>query len=573
MLELPGFEAAAPIGHAGQSPPAVSGDLLKPMFGMPGAAVQAVAPGADQCGRLMNPGALAFPMVYGGSFAPFHGNELFEKIIVTPRKVELGYVLDDMKWSTSVWSTFGNTIALLESIDIDNNSELYVDNPYGLPSAFAPGSVRVYEMFASKDGPTTIYALIVFVFPGVLGADQRVAGTRISDFAIDVDWSIPVSETMEYLTDVLTSYTAREQRIALRRNPRTRISFLFSPVDKRASSMLEAMIYARQAGKFNVPFWPDAQKITWVVNPGDTTVFFDTALRKFRPGGLLILWRGLLCYKVYNIDKVNADHVTLTAPVADGWQADGGTYAIPGVPARWDGVAEFNRLTSWNNSIMAEFQCDPQSDVSPAPQVKAYGFDVLGIQPNMTDKRVMRYERTIRQVDSKIGGVKTFDRSGVAVSKTKGFRWTMHGREEIAAFRAFFAARLGRCVPFWAPTWQHDLLLDAPISATDTEIVIRDSGYVKYQYNQPARRYLCFIRLDGSGQKHYRKVVGVTEGVKTETLNIDSALGVGIAPNMCMVSFLHLVRLVDDKVELTWFTREAAEANIEFIELPGEVVP
>jgi len=571
MAELPGYLTNPIIPPAVSSPPGISVNLLGDMFGVPTPSVAAIPLTNTQSGSLTKQLGFVAPRTLGGGVSPMFGGELFDKIIVAPRLVELDYVLDDITWRTSVWSTFGDKHAVMSDINIVDNSGIEVESPETPPLIFGAGQLRMFDIFVSKSGDSVINALIVFEFPGIQGADQRVTGTRIMEFAPGVDWSEPVKETTQYLTNVLNSYTAKEQRIALRKNPRTKLSFLFSPVSKRESAALEALVYARQAGLFSVPFWPDAVKITDHALPGNTEIFCNTSNRKFTVGGLVILWRGVIGYGVFAIDGVFSDRVRLTAPIMGGWPNDGQTYAIPALPGRWEGSAEFERLNPWINGIAAEFLIEPLPDAAPAAQLQAYGYDVLEIQPNASENRSMVYDRTIRKVDFNTGRFKTFDRSGTAISKTKGFLWTMHGRAEIAAFRSFMARRKGRLVPFWVPTWQHDLELALPVSAADTTITVRKTGYVQYQFDNPARRYLCFIRLDGSGQKHYRKVTGVVEKTSTEILTLDSPTGVNINPGMCIVSFLNLVRLAGDSVELRWITSEVAESNLEFTELPGEV--
>ena len=566
MIEYPGYLTNPVIPSAVFSPPAVSINLSKLM---PGAPTPTALPVLEPLpGVRTHQLGFAAANTHGGSLSLMHGGELFEKIIVQPRLMELGYVLEDVSWHTYVWNTFGDKHATLAGINIIDNDGISVESPETLPMIFGAGQLHGFEMLAEKNGGTVIDALIVFEFPGIQGANQRVTGSRIMGFAPGVDWSEPVRETTQYLTDVLTSYTAREQRFALRKNPRTKVSFLFSPVSKRESAALEAFMYARQPGLFSVPFWPDAQKITEHALPGNTNIFFDTSNRKFTVGGLVALWRGIMGYSLFTIDGVFPDRVRLTAPLAVGFPNDGQTYAIPALPGRWEGDAEFERLNPWINGIKAEFLLEPMPDVPPVKQTQAYGCDVLEIQPNAAaEKRSMTYERTIQKIDFNTGKFKAFDRSGSAISKTKGFLWTMHGRAEIAAFRTFFAARKGRLVPFRVPTWQHDLELAAPVSAQSTTIVIKNTWYTPYQFENPARRHLCFIFLDGSGRKIYREVIAAVESRSTETLTLDSPLGVNIAPDMCMVSFLNLVRLASDSVELVWITSEVAEAELEFVEI------
>jgi len=572
MAEFPGYLPNPIIENAVSSPPDVSIDLSKLMLGAPTLAISAIpeSPSGVRTDQL----GVVVPMTYGGSLSLMHGQVLFEKIIVEPRLVELDCVLKDITWHTSVWNTHGEKHATLAGINIINNDGISVETPESLPMIFGAGRQRSFEMLAGKKGGAVIDALIVFEFSGIQGANQRVTGTRIIiEFAPGLDWSEIVCETTQYLTDVLTSYTAKEQRFALRKNPRTKLKFLFSPVSKRESAALEALIYAGgQSGLFSVPFWPDAQKITEHALPGDTEIFFDTSNRKFTGGGIFSLWRRDTGHEFFKIEAVFHDRIRLIEPLEVGFPNDGQTYAVPAMLGRWEGDAELERLNPWINGITAEFLLEPMPDVPPGKRTQAYGCDVLEIHPNAAaERRSLTYERTIQKIDFNTGKFTAFDRSGSAISKTKGFLWTMHGRAEIAAFRAFFAARKGRLVPFRVPSWQHDLELAAPVRAQDTTVVIKNTWYATYQFQNPARRHLCFILMDGSGRKIYRKVIDAVEDNSTETLKLDSPPGATLTPDTCMVSFLNLVRLASDSVELVWITNEVAEAELEFVEVLYEL--
>ena len=200
-----------------------------------------------------------------------------------------------------------------------------------------------------------------------------------------------------------------------------------------------------------------------------------------------------------------------------------------------------------------------------------YGYDVLEIEPNADQDRASTYARTLTVFDNRTGKLYVNDRSGVAIVRPQGFSWVMHGRAEIDAFRQWLAARKGACVPFWMPSWQHDLVMAEDVVPGVAGLQAQKTGYAKYQYPQASRRYLCFTILDGTGAKYYRKVIAADESANRETLTLDSAPDALIPAEHCMVSFLMLVRLSTDDPELVWHSRDVAEVVLDFVELPKEV--
>ena len=501
--------------------------------------------------------------------------ELFEKVIVSPRGIDLGNISVDIHWNTNIWNTHRNTIADMIDIEIPGTGGLDVINPHGMPLPFAPLQSYDLDTVAHGIGDAMIDGEIIFVFPGDTGTGTRVTGSRVMVFPAEPDWSDPLIEQTQYLTGMMASYSAAEQRMALRSIPRTRLSWRVLQTDAISTAALDALLYGCQGRVLSVPFWPDARALTGNAVVGSDEVHCDTGNTKFRPGGLALIWRDFFTYESASVAGVSPDVITLTAPLNGDWAADGRTYVVPMLTGRWDGAADMDIITPKVVALNAEFQCDASPDVDPVSPPVIYGYDVLEIQPNQTQDRNIEYSRTMRIADFSTGPVVGVDRSGVAAARQGGFLWTQIDRNEVAELRAWFALRRGRHQAFWAPTWRHDLIQAVPLEAGNRNLTIRWSGYSRYQFPQPARRYLRFAMLDGSGVNYYCRVTDAYESGSTEVLVLDGPatslhrLDVG----SCMISFLRLVRLASDDLGFTWHTRDVAESSLEFIEVPLEVAP
>ncbi len=498
--------------------------------------------------------------------------ELFEKIIISPRSKSCGFILSNIHWNSNVWNTHRNQTAALTGVDIQDSGNVAVNNPLGYPLTFAPLHARDLEMLVPEQGDATINAVVTFLVPGESGTDVIVTGMRIAVFAAEPDWSEPVRERIQYLTGVLSAYSAKEQRIALRKNPRTYLSFRVMPADAKTAAAMEALLYGHQARVFGVPFWPDARKIIMDSPLRTSVIYCDTGNSKFAAGGIVVLWRDFFTNEAATILNVAAGSITISAPLNGDWIADGRTYAIPALTGRWDGEALLGHLAPGILELDAAFQCDAVPDVAPAEPDQIYGYDVLDAIPNSVQDRSTAYTRNVRIIDFKTGAFRMVDRSGASAGRLSGFLWTLDGRNEIAAARAWFSLRKGQQKAFWLPTGKHDLIQASTIEAGNTNLVVQNTGYVRYLHDHAARRYLCFAMLDGSGARYFRKVVNASEGSETETLALDSALNPAkpITPGSCMISFMRPARLAADDIELAWHSRDVAETQIEMIELPLE---
>jgi hypothetical protein len=206
---------------------------------------------------------------------------------------------------------------------------------------------RQFQAVVPQDGDAQILNTVVFVFPGVDGTDLVVTGTRITVFGPDPDWTEPIRERTEYLTEILAAYNETEQRIQLRTKPRTVLTFRVLTLERKDTATLDALLWGWQSRVFGVPFWPDAQRLLADVNIGDTVIQVDTSYRKFEAGGLMVLWRDMHTHEALSIQNVGPTSLQLAAPTTKAWPADGRTYVIPVLSGRLPDQVQVRRL---NNS-------------------------------------------------------------------------------------------------------------------------------------------------------------------------------------------------------------------------------
>lgn len=197
------------------------------------------------------------------------------------------------------------------------------------------------------------------------------------------------------------------------------------------------------------------------------------------------------------------------------------------------------------------------------------GLNVLEVQPNRAKDPRRSFLRSLTKMDAGTGKTTVQDRAGISRSELE-FDWFLDGRTEIATLQAFILARKGRAVPFWVPSWRHDLVLNQDAGAIDTSITVKDTGFLKYQFPQTSRRQIAMVLQNGTFI--YRQITGATNpGNGTEVLTLNAALGTAVPAATTMVCFLHLVRLASDVVDVLWHHQNLAEASMRFTEVPREI--
>lgn len=199
------------------------------------------------------------------------------------------------------------------------------------------------------------------------------------------------------------------------------------------------------------------------------------------------------------------------------------------------------------------------------------GFTVLTEDPNRRDAVSQQSNRTKTRIDSGTGPFTEVSPASVGRA-VRSFNWYLPDRAAIDAFRAFMDARAGRLVPFWIPTWHHDLQLAADVVTPLTALEVININYARYQFDpvETWRRHLAFIKV-GAGIQFIRRIDGAVEHVTTETLTLDSAPASAMVKGQWMLSMLTLCRLELDSYKLVWHTRTIAECAFDVREIPQEM--
>src|SRR5690606_33643845 len=129
--------------------------------------------------------------------------------------------------------------------------------------------MKTYTLTIYPDGPTTIDARFQFqlgqvsfqrfTMMAVANLDDiadpvelHVTGTRAELWVLPPNWSQRYEESYEFLTDIFTSRSGKEQRRALRNTPRKSVSFQAMAYDNELR-WFNRMMAGHQANSFLLP--------------------------------------------------------------------------------------------------------------------------------------------------------------------------------------------------------------------------------------------------------------------------------------------------------------------------------
>lgn len=491
------------------------------------------------------------------------GSFLFDfyfRIWVAPRVVELGNVLSDQQRDLFFWNAFLQA-RTLSDIEITGSGlgGLGLTGDEDPPTTFGGLQERTYLLTASGDGVGNIDASISFVFDGDSTAVVRVTGQRVVVWAFKPNWRERVVERLSWLSDVVNAEQDSEEVLALLEHPRVYLEFTHTLAGDQASQA-DMLLWGAQSRPYSVPVWSDISRLTSTALVGAELLQCATAHRQyFRAGGLALIIQDPLNTEAVLVESVEDGQLMLAQPTQREWPA--GMVVCPAVLGRLEASQPTSRVTAGVTELRVGFQVEDVVRFTPAEPALSYqGRPVDLRRPNRATAISADYTRRLQKFDTGVGPVVVDDISGSA-NVLREHRYLLRDRAQVAGYRGWLAAQRGRLGRQWVPSWSADLRPLATIVSNSQVLTVAETGIARYWGNRVGRRHLCLVHADGTVYLRQVTAAAVSDpGI--EQLTIDEALGRTVdAGDWRRISWLELVRLAGDTVELQHATAEVAESS------------
>jgi hypothetical protein len=515
------------------------------------------ASGIDEgfTGPCASPGPVATPArVLDGFATRGFAEDYYYRVHVRPNRIDLGNTMSVQTRDVEVWNAWPLANELT-AISATNAEGMSLSGPAAPPTSFGPLESRMYVLSVTPNGPPVVNAAFHFAF--TLDAPSlRAMGRRIVGWVFAPDWSEPVIERLEWLTDVMESHAGHEQRVRLRASPRRSLEYRLLLGSDPARVHLENRLISWQARVYGLPIWMDATVSPNAIPAGSVSLSVATANRDFVAGGIVGLVHGLDA-EFAQITAVTPSAIALNDPIATDWPA--GTKIVPVRSARVQNDLRLSWLTDAITLARPQFRLEDDWPIATATESETYlGHPVLLTPPNWREDVEGEFGRKWRELDYLTGRRVIDDLTGIT-TQTRSHRWLLVGRAQIGAFRSWLASRAGKLKPFWLPSFQSDLQVVAPVGGTDAFLTVDNRGYAEGPGAVVGRRDLLITT--NAGHRFFRRISAATEvDAQREMVVIDATFGTTLQPQeFRRISFMRLVRLDTDLVEIAHVTDEIAE--------------
>lgn len=374
--------------------------------------------------------------------------------------------------------------------------------------------------------------------------------------------STPVTESLDWLTDVLTAYRGDEQRISLRSKPRRSFEYS-SRTNALDSQKLANILWGWQTKPFALPVWNNRGELSANATLGASSLDMATTDLGFTDGGFAVLFADSSNYELLQIDVVSPSAITLLTPLAKAWST--GAKIYPADVARLPTGVQSRQPTSLVSEIAVMFSCDPV-ETDPqlpivAPSTTYGGYEVVLKKLNWAQPIDTGNDFNFAEIDYQTGNSARFDEFDTP-KLNKRFQWVLKDRAAHLEFRALIARLAGRFKAVWMPTWLGDFSLYSTEVSTATSIKVKTNEFQQMVGVDPA---LDTIMIVVDGTPMFKTINAVTLGASFTTLGLTTTIGTALnQSNVSMISLIHLCRLTADRVTINHLTSEVATVDLNF---------
>jgi hypothetical protein len=360
----------------------------------------------------------------------------------------------------------------------------------------------------------------------------------------------PSKEGLEFLTDILSSYNNKEQRLQLRAKPRQTISYTV-PIKIWDIAKSFNTTYSGISKKWAIPIWSEAQ-LVGTVNSSASSITCDTVLYDVRAYSIALLYSNGI-WQIVEISTITSSSVTVTNSLI--YQQN--CYLIP-IRLGWVEGAINSSTNGYNKKTSINFEIDDNLEIIPSAPTQYLGDDIYYTPPLLKgDQLTKTIQTSMEKIDGELGIVRRrFPWTNNQYAS--GFYTITATRQEYIDYKNFIHRRCGKFRQFWMPTFEQNLRVVNTGTITTT-LLIESDGFNEYTF-----RPNIAVLADGVW---YPRVVSnpVAQPSNRLQLTLSSALNI-LASKITVVCFLGLNRFNTDKIEMQWASG-IMESDVSILEI------
>jgi hypothetical protein len=493
-----------------------------------------------------------------GSTMPAFKDDFYYRIHITPSRLDLQTVASSQTRQFTLWNAWPATAAQLTNVTVSNPVGIEIIGQ-AYPYTMQPLEELTYSATVGISGPPNINVDVQFDFSNVTDPlPLLIVGTRAVKF--DIVPEIPVSESWEWLSDMMTAVDGTEQRIALRGEvPRIELGLKV----KFDTSETIRNFYADLAttvGRLWVPEFQYATRTTTDSTAGGLQLYYDSTTTDIRAGEFVMVQTPTETV-LLGIDVLNASGATVVSTL--GADIPAGSLIMPGSPALLSdqtsiGRYSVNQAAETKLSLMLTRQRSVLTRTGSAVTLPTFlGSPVMDKRPLANGLVNDEFSTGQISLDNQTGLpdlVSYWDYTRIGGPRTFKVN-RMQTPADMDYWKTFLAYCRGRARKFWVPTYRDDMELTVTPSDATATYTIKGTSYAEKIWPIVTHKY---IEIETASGIHRTQIAGASVTGTDTILNLSTALPTGAGwINVKRISYLLPCRLGDDKAEWKHFGLES----------------
>ena len=458
------------------------------------------------------------------------GRDWFEKIHIYPGgttlnpsydqgyKIQFGDILGQLDREFEIFNAFRNSTATLTTIDLsavqpgvtlpDTNvsdtagpltSLLAASSTFNVDLITGLGTPVLRTVRALEDGLSKFDAAIDLTFD-LASTTFDVSGARVA--MILFNYSLPFSEEMAFLTDIIPGSSGTEQRLALRKQARESYNCRYE-LDGTDRQRLSAILFEWHARTFGLPLFHLQVRTTAAASIGASQfqiVGGDDS--DFRVGGLAVAYTDAFTFDIVEVSAVTDTLVTTSGVTVNSYPIN--TQLIPVRTVRLRGQVKTKQAKFGGvETFICRFESTDSDTGTPAGDTTLWNSNTYLGKPLLDDCNIQGLSmattlaNNVVVVDNKTGltsGASAWDHEKRMSSR--GFFMT--NREAINQVKAFIRGVRGKQVSFWLPTFTEDLTVGDDLVFGSTNLDIEFIDYTRFIQSREHKRTFRITFTDGT---------------------------------------------------------------------------
>lgn len=475
------------------------------------------------------------------------GQEFYFRVWPLPRVVDVQNPLLDTNIPFQLWNAYLTPNEIDSIIPTDATGlTLDIDDTGSLDTL----ELRTVNVQIHADAPISISALFTF--------DMEFGQTAVSFIAVLADIlpiapETPVTEKLEWKTDIIQNYDGTEQRIALRPRPRRYFQMSLVLLNDADRKLIYDKLYQVATRELIVPSvqYQSRLKVATVVS--DNKIYTNTRRADLRADEKVVIRTRAGTTYIYTVDEVFPDYVTITTALSQ-------VLPVGSIVTNAFGTRMPNKSSLRMNAIdgrvnLALTVVNPRDQVAwPDSGVVVPTFNdklLLLRNPDASGESAEAFDVGLDIIDNETGKPAYFTNfvQPFVEGTRKYLVQTLLDPDDIEMWRNFLDAIRGQQKSFYTPTYREDLIFYEAGDFLTGSIDVVGSEYPTLYADSESYKQ---VEIETSLGTYHLKVIAADNNGPFSTLRFATPISDDLTGvEVIRISYLMLVRLANDTVTLT----------------------